>query len=193
MINPKTQKGSTTVVVLGAIAGIVLILIISCIAMFVSAYNTGNTLETDIKYAWENNKNILSTYQKKIVEMAQVPDLQKDHLKELAATAIGGRYGEDGARAAVLFIREQNPTMDMVLYRQIQTEITAGRNSFQASQTRLLDKKRIYETKLGTLVTGTFMRLAGFPRVPLDTYKIVVNESTAREFETGVEKALKLK
>ena len=188
----KKQKGSALLIAV-VIGSIFLLVVLAFAGLFVSAYNTGNRLETDIKYEWENNKNVLSAYQKKIVEMAQVPDMQKDHLRELTEAAIGGRYGEEGARAAVLFIKENNPTMDMVLYRQIQTEMVAGRNSFQAAQTKLLDKKRIYETKLGTLFTGTLMRLAGFPRVPLETYKIVVNETTAREFESGVEAPLQLK
>jgi hypothetical protein len=69
----------------------------------------------------------------------------------------------------------------------------AGRNEFQVNQTRLVDQKRIYETALGYVWKGFWLKLAGYPNIDLDKYKPVVAGDTAKAFETGIQAPIKLR
>jgi hypothetical protein len=173
--------------------GVVLGLIVMFGISYAGAYNTANRLETGVKAAWTSNQNVLAQYSNKIAEAAQIPAMQRDDLKDVVTAALDARYGADGSKAMFQFIKEQNPTIDSTVYTQLQRMMEAGRDDFRLAQDKLIDQKRVYETKLGSLWTGTMMGVAGFPRVPLDTYNIVINNRTEDAFKTGKEEAIKLR
>ena len=142
-------------------------------ASYVSAYNYGNSIENQLKAAKENNRNKLAQYGQKVQEVAQVPDMYKKDMVEITQAAIQGRYGADGSKAVFQFLKEQNPTLDPAMYRQIQQVIEAGRNDFQAGQTSMIDIRRQYETALGSFWQGMWMKFAGYPKVNLADFDIV--------------------
>lgn len=154
---------------------------------YISAYNRGNRMEQDIKGTWENNENILASYGQKLQEAAQVPDMARDDMAKLAREALTARYGAEGSKALFQAIQEQNPQADPALYRQLQQIIEGGRNDFQNGQSRLIDQKRVYETALGTFWGGTWMRIAGYPKIDLSKYKAVSTDRASKAFETGRE------
>lgn len=160
---------------------------------YVSSYNLGNRYENRIVASHDNLKNILSQYQIKISEMAQVPDMYKDDMKEVISAAIQGRYGEGGSKAVFQWLKEQNPSLDVSVYSKIQIAIEGGRDRFTNEQTIFIDTKRAYETELGSLITGTFLRFAGYPKINLSDYNIVTNVATEKAFETGVDEPVKLR
>jgi hypothetical protein len=164
-----------------------------CIVSYISAHNTGNRLENQVKATYTNNQNILAQYSNKIAEAAQIPAMQKDDLKEVVTEALSARYGEDGSKALFQFIQEQNPQIDSAVYTKLQQMIEAGRKDFERAQTALIDQKRVYETKLGSFWGGMWMRMAGYPKADLDEYKIVTNARTDDAFESGQEEAIKLR
>lgn len=163
------------------------------VTSWISAYNTGNRLENAIKATYEDNQNVLAQYSNRIAEAAQVPAMQRDDLTAVVTAALDARYGEDGSRAMFQFLQEQNPTIDSSVYVELQRIIVAGRQDFQVAQTRLIDQKRVYETALGSFWQGTWMGLAGFPRVDLDEYNIVTNARTEEAFSTGTEEPIQLR
>jgi hypothetical protein len=163
------------------------------VTSWISAYNTGNRLENAIKATYEDNQNVLAQYSNRIAEAAQVPAMQRDDLTSVVTAALDARYGEDGSRAMFQFLQEQNPTIDSSVYVELQRIIVAGRQDFQVAQTRLIDQKRVYETALGSFWQGTWMGLAGFPRVDLDEYNIVTNARTEEAFSTGTEEPIQLR
>jgi hypothetical protein len=71
--------------------------------------------------------------------------------------------------------------------------IEAGRNKFENAQTRFIDAKRTYETNLGYLWKGTWMRIAGYPKINLDDYKIITSKHAKKTFETGVDEGVQLR
>lgn len=172
-----------------AILGIIGIVAVS----YVSAYNTGNKLENTIKATYEDNQNVLAQYSNRIAEAAQIPAMQRDDLTQVVTAALDARYGEEGSQAMFQFIQEQNPQIDSTVYTQLQRMIEAGRIDFANAQTRLIDQKRVYETALGSFWGGTWLRVAGYPKVDLDEYNIVVNARTVEAFETGQEEAIQLR
>ena len=160
---------------------------------YISAYNTGNRLERAIVATDENNRNLLAQYGNRIAEAAQIPAMQRDDMKEVIVAALEGRYGNDGAKAVFQAIQEQDPNIDSTVYVQLQRMIEAGRVEFAAAQTKLVDQKRIYETALGSFWQGTWMSIAGYPKIDLTEYQIVSTSRADEAFDTGVEEPMKLR
>ena len=160
---------------------------------YVSAYNAANRMENQIVATFEDNKNVLAQYSNRIAEAAQIPAMQRDDLVAVVTAALDARYGEEGSKAMFQFIQEQNPNIDSSVYTQLQRMIEAGRIDFATAQTRLIDQKRVYETALGSFWQGMWMRVAGYPKINLDDYKIVTNARTEEAFKTGVEEPMKLR
>ena len=185
----KKENGSALVGVLIGLIGFVLVVVALLFFSYVSASNSGVRMETDIKATYENNQNLLAQYSQKVMEVAQVPAMARDDGIRLARAAIEGRYGENGSQAVFQMLKEQNPTLDASLYRQIQQVVEGGRNEFQTGQTRLIDQKRAYTTALGMFWGGMWMRMAGFPKVNLDDYKIITTDRTQETFKAGKESA----
>lgn len=180
------KTGLIAAIVLGAFVG-------TGAVSYISAYNTANRMERSIVATDENNRNILAQYGNRIAEAAQIPDMQRDDLTAVVTAALEGRYGEDGSRAVFQFIQEQNPQIDSTVYVQLQRMIEAGRIEFAAAQTKLVDQKRIYETSLGSFWQGTWMSVAGYPKIDLAEYQIVSTARADKAFETGIEEPMQLR
>lgn len=158
----------------------------------IGKYNSFVQQENGLVAQYKQNQNNYSNYFNKLKEAAQVPDMQVDGLKKLYDGVMAGRYGANGSKAVFQMLREQNPQLDASLYVQVQRIIESGRNSFEADQKSLLDKKRVYENATqqfpGNLVAG----LLGFPTTKVADIDIVTNAETAEAFATKKAGPIKL-
>lgn len=161
--------------------------------IFFTTNNTCIKYETGIKAQFEQNKNNYDNYWKKLVEMAQIPEMFRDDLKDVYDGAMRGRYGADGSKAVLQMITEQNPNLDASLYKQIQQNIEAGRNVFESEQKSLISRKQEYEMYLGSMPNGLVAKFFGFPKIDLEKFKIVTSEKTKKDFETGESDPFKLR
>lgn len=189
----------------GAVAAIIISVVIAAIAagifaLYVSSANLGNRSENNIKSVWENNQNILGQYTLKIQEMAQVPDMYKNDLKEVMTSVMTARQGPNGSQATVQFFKEHNIQIDTGMYTKIQQVQEAGRNEFQANQTRLIDVKQTYRERLGAIPSKWFLGMAGYPTIKvgypnadIDDFKPIVAVDTRDAFKTGVQAPVKLR
>lgn len=184
---------SNRIITILVVAFILVIIVGTLLFSYASAYNLGNRSEKRIVAVWTNNKNVLSQYHAKINEMVQVPTMYKDDFKEVITSALSARYGKNGSQAVFGWIKEHQIKYDSTLYTKIQQNIEAGRNKFEENQSLLIDEKRSYETNLGSFWTGTWMRIAGYPKIDLSLYDIVLVESVGEIFKTGVDKPLTLR
>lgn len=183
------SNSKSNVAIIAAIGGIFVVLATVCAASYISAANKANQLERKLEGAYEKSEVVLGQYGQKVVETAQVTDLARDDIAKVAKEAIGGRYGKDGSKAVFQMITESNPTVDPLLYRQIQQVIEAGRNQFQTSQTTMIDIKRQYKEQLGTVWTGMWMGMAGYPKIDLEKFKGISTDRAQNAFQTGKESA----
>lgn len=185
------QTSGPSGVLLAFLGFVCLMLLAAGIAVvsYISASNNGNRMEKQIIAEYDNNKNILASYSQKIAEAAQVPDMMRDDLQKVVVGAIQARYGADGSKATMQWLQEQNPSLDPQIYRKLQQIIEAGRDEFKTSQTRLIDVKRNYETNLDFFWSGMWMRLAGYPKINLDDYKVVTTDKVEAAFKSGREEA----
>lgn len=174
--------------------GAVLALLAFLFITYTNAVAFGVRHEKAIEATQTNNRNILASNTTAVMEMAQVPGMMRDDLSKVMQDAFEGRYGENGSQAAVQLIVENYPgQIDPGLYRAIQSKIEAGRNEFKNNQTRLLEQKRVYETNLGYVVKGFWLRTAGFPKIDLDKITIVSSTAADRAFETGIDDGVTLR
>lgn len=182
----------TTLIVLGIVLAIILVPTGLFVGKYVSSANAGNAIEKRIIYAHENNQQILSSYFLKVKEMAQVPKMYEEQLKSVYQGALSSRYGEEGSQAMFQWIQEQNPNFDASMLIKLQQVMEAGRNEFKHTQTALIDIRREYDTQLGYVVQGFFLKLAGYPKINLDDYKAVQSAGATKVFESGVDEAVQL-
>jgi hypothetical protein len=141
------------------------------------------TAENGIEMQYKQNQNNYDNMWKKFLEASQVNKAYADDLKELYKNALVARYGTDGSKAAFQFIKEHNPTVDSSTYTKLQAMIEAGRNSFEAEQKQLLDRKLQYKNMLASTSALVFNTFFNFPRIDLNKYDIVTSSKTEKVFE----------
>lgn len=180
---------------MNAIIALVVVLVFggTVVGSYVTNYNYGNSAEKTIVAEYENLQNVLSQYSLKIKEAAQIPGMQTEDLQKLFTNSLDARYGSNGSQASMQWIKEQNPNLDQSTYVQLQRMMEAGRNKFESHQTKFIDTKRTYETNLGFLWKGMWLGVAGYPKINLDDYTIIVSQHAKKTFETGVDEGLKLR
>lgn len=179
-----------------AVLGVVGMLVVGVIFGFIGFQNESNRYENGIKAQYDNNRNVYDNGWKKVKEMAQVPELYTDQLKDLYDGTMTGRYGPNGSRALLQFIQEQNPTLDATLFRQIQQAIESFRNQFQQSQTELVARRQQYENYLTTNTSSRFYNWVSggsYPKIDLTKYDIVTSDKTEEDFQRKKSEPLDLK
>jgi len=161
---------------------------------YVSANNTSARYEANIEKFNEDSQNVLSAYTLKIKEMAQVPDMYTDALKEMISATFQGRYGENGSQATFQWIQEQNLPVDASLFTNLQAAMEAGRDEFRLSQTKKIDVCNDYKYYQKLFWSGMFVRAAGFPSPTIsDSCKVILDTQTSNTFKTGIAEVISIK
>lgn len=70
---------------------------------------------------------------------------------------------------------------------KLQQIIEAGYNEFQNAQTCMINTRQSYETNLGYVWKGFWMRLASYPKTDLKKYELITTDNVQKIFKEGKE------
>lgn len=178
----KNHKG---LVIGGAIAALLLIIIVS----FISSVNgTRNTLiqkEQSLVGEYKSNQNELSTYTNQITESLGVADAGNDKVGQVLKDAISGRYdgkmepGTGGAMFSAISEAYPDLTANTAMYAKVQDAVIAGRNQYKNTQNKLIDRARDYETWTQSDFVRSFI-VKNVLGAPTDNLKITIGQNTFR-------------
>jgi hypothetical protein len=187
----RNQNGSVALGIV-AVVLVLLALIVPSVFGYISAYNLGNRTENQLTAILENNENIYANGTQKVIEIAQVPQMYAEQVSKVTREAIQGRYGQEGSKAVFQMLQEQNPQLDPAMFSKIQVVIEEFRNKFERAQTDMIDVKRSYNTQLGSLWTGFWLKIAGYPKIDLKKFDIVTTNKARETFETKRDSGIQL-
>lgn len=189
------------IIVLSSLSAMVVVTTIALIGYVIGVNNDSVSREKHILALDEQNRNNLSNFTLRVKEMAQVPDMQVDGLKQVVSAAMQGRYGQDGSKAVFQWIQEQNLQLDQSTYSKIMTTMETGRRDFEAEQKKKIDACREYNTLLDKFPRGPLTRMLGFPQIDVDPKsnaedapcRILVASEVQEKFKNGTDDVIKVK
>ena len=149
-----------------------------------SVHNSCVRQENGLEAQYSQNQNNYANYFNKLKEIAQVPAMYSADLEKVYKGAISRPVRCRRVEGDHAVHRRAQPQLRLVPVHEIQQVIEAGRNSFEADQKTLLDKRRVYQNTVGEFPGSMVAGMMGFPKVDLKKYDPVINEETAAAFAT---------
>jgi hypothetical protein len=173
-------------IVLGVVAFLILVVGGWFGLSYVGFNNTEIELRTQAEAQQENNTIVYDKVWKVLKQKAGVTDKYAKDFKEAYGGLMTARYG-DGKNPMWSWVKEQNPNLDVSMYKDLSRSIEALRNEFQQVQKRLIDIKREHENLRKKIPSCWFV--GGRPELELD---IVTSGKTKEVFKTGEENDVEL-
>ena len=182
------QTFSKATVSLIAAVSLLLVMSLLVVSSYSSAKRYGADTEAAIKSLDKESQNIHSRFTQSVMETAQVATAYQNDLSKLIKDALNSNKPDDGA-AVIQFLRERYPELNADVYKTVQQTIISGRMDFASVQTRKLDVIRQYEASLEYVWRGFWLEVAGYPKIDLKDYDIVLSTDTKNTFKDREEKA----
>ncbi len=146
---------------------------------FVRTENRISALDGDMK-------NVHASIYRQMEAQGVAVDKYGDIVIEAINAGMSGRYGDDGVKGAMLWIHEQNPTIDAAIMLKLQQAIEVGYNKFEAKQREKIDVVRTYKDQLGSFPSNVVASTFGFPRIDMAAAERVISSATTKaDFEAG--------
>jgi len=163
------------------------VLIVACALLWVvgAVVGTSNTevdLRTAIEQKQRDNTSEYDNMWKKISQVAQVTQAQKDALLDIFTKHAEARNSGGNEGLIMKWIQESVPNVDTSTFNNLQNIITSSRDGFTFRQKELLDLKREHDRILRRFPSGVILSMLG--RKPIDVV-IVTSSKTDDAFKTG--------
>ena len=171
-----------TFAIVGAIFGVILLLgmFVGCAA--ITTTNSEARLRNLIAAKQDDNRNEFDLMWKKIAQVAEVSDKDRESLQNLFVAHAEARTGDGGGGEIMKWVQESVPNVPPDTYRDLRTIIVASRDRFAERQKELRDFKREHDNLLTTIPSKWF--LSG--KLPIEV-KIITSTKTEATFKTGVD------
>lgn len=167
------------------IAGAILAGLFIVIMFFwiVGVYNSEARMRNTIVAKQKDNTSEFDSMWKKIDQVAQVTDMQKEALKDIIVSHAKARTGtEENKNLLMKWVQESVPNVDQSTFTKLMNVITSSRDGFAFRQKELLDLSREHNNLL-TVFPGS-MVLSILGKQPIDV-TIVTSTRTENVFKTG--------
>jgi len=163
--------------------GILVLIVFVLGGSIIGTFNREVALRTTIEQKQVDNTSEFDNMWKKISQVAQVTDGQKEAIKEILVGYANARsQGRDGSGSFVNALHEAIPNIDTTTFNNLQNIIVGSRDGFTMRQKELLDLKREHDKMLRSFPSNIVLGMFG--RQPIDV-KIVTSSKTEKTFETG--------
>jgi hypothetical protein len=139
---------------------------------YVSLMNLGKTKQVD-------NKNEYDNMWKKISQVAQVSEKERDSLMKIFVEHAGARSSKSDQQV-MTWVTESIPNISPDLFRNLQNIIVSSRDAWTMRQKELLNIKRELDNLMQMIPSSWF--LSG--RATLEVV-IITSSKTEKSFETG--------
>ncbi len=167
---------------------IVAALVLGLGGIALSIYSEGVNGEANLTAARSASRTELTTYTKKVVDMAQVPTMYVEDLTKVTQAEMAGRYGANGSQAVVQFFQERNLPMTQELYRDLMLVMATGREAFKNSQNVQTDARVAYfDRLLKSPIKGTVLKLFGFPHLKVEDFQEITTDKVDAIFSSHKE------
>ena len=156
--------------------------------------------EVDARAAHSQARNVLGQLAPKLKELAQVQSMSIEDQVRLTE-AVFGEDGRAGNQAAWQWIKEQNPTADVSIRKQMAQIVEGTRNDFKSSQDLIIALCQEYNRVLVHPIDGSLLSWLGYPdkkrKLEEFTYKEVcrpvVSSHAHQAASTGIDDGIDLK
>lgn len=146
--------------------------------------NTSNTeieIRSLIEAKQKDNKNEYDAMWKKIAQVAEVTEGQKNALMDIFRSYAEARSDKSN-NLAMKWIQESIPNVDTSTYNNLQNIILAARDRFVLRQKELIDLKREHDLLMRRFPSGFILQLLGRKEIEI---QIVTSSRTEKSFEDG--------
>jgi hypothetical protein len=134
----------------------------------------------------ENNQVIWGSVRMKIEQLGLTANQFPDQVVKAMVASNESRYGGGGVKGAMLFIREQNPTMPPTLLLKVQQVVEAEFSRFEANQTSLLDYRTAWNNKTEQTPSNITAFVFGYHKGDLDQFtKTITTAEAKQDFANG--------
>jgi type IV secretory pathway VirB6-like protein len=167
-----------------AICGFSVIFLFGLIVLFycVGVLNTEGALRIQIEAKQVDNTNEYDNMWKKISQVAQVTDAQKNALKEIFVSYAEARTGNGDNGSIMKWIQESVPNVDTKTFEVLQNTIINARDNWVVRQKELIEYDRVHDTPFTQFPQSIILNLFGRKRTEIT---VVTSTRTERAFETG--------
>jgi len=155
---------------------------IMLIGYVIGVLNRETALRVTIEQKQKDNTSQFDNMWKKIAQVAQVTDAQKNALMEIFNGYAKARTGEGKSGSLATWIHESCPNVDTTTFNNLQNIITGSRDAFTMRQTELLDLNREHQKLIRTIPASFVCSIFG--RRSIDIV-IVTSSKTEESFKTG--------
>jgi hypothetical protein len=171
----------TWMIALGAL-GIAAVFALIVVVYVISTLNNENRIRQAVIAKQRDNTSEMDNMWKKISQVAQVTEGQKNALVEIFNGYAQARSGKGGGGSLATWIHESVPNVDTKTFENLQNIITGSRDRWTMQQKELIDLKREDDTILTTIPSGWICSMFG--RTSIDI-TIVTSSRTEEAFKSG--------
>lgn len=164
------------------IVGVVIVSAIMLISWVVGILNQETRLRVAIEQKQKDNTSQFDNMWKKISQVAQVTDAQKNALMEIFNGYAKARTGDNKGGSLANWITESCPNVDVSTFKNLQNIITGSRDAFTMRQTELIDLNREHETLINVIPSSIICSMFGRKSINIT---IVTSSKTEESFKTG--------
>lgn len=158
----------------------IIVIGIAAAGMYISYSNQEIALRNTIKAKMTDNQSEFDNMWKKISQVAQVTEQDRESLKDIFNSYASARTGSDNGASLMRWVQESIPNVDRTTMVNLQNIITSSRDSFTMRQKELIDYKREHDNLIKMFPSSLFVGSRGEIEIT-----VVTSNRTQQAFASG--------